>query len=496
MSPELITAVPLCRNLPSPPGVALRIIALAQDPDADLATAATLIALDPALSARVLRLSNSALFANRRRSENLQQAINKLGLHPTLQLALGFSLMTNLRGGSAPHAEHERIWRRSLIAAVACRALGDALGVKKPDDWLLAGLIQDIGALYLMQHHPAQYQPIIQAAAGDNAQLLALEQAQLGADHARIGAELAHHWDLPEHLVQAIALSETAPGDSLHSLHRCVYGAGQLADIWLDTQADHDQARQLELLGQRIALPAPALETTLARIKELLPDMASAFDATLCTPQHIEALLEQAREVTQLRQLVAHQEAETLRERADTLERHAIELSTMAHRDALTGTINRGHFEHSLAAAFDLANLQQRPLSLAFIDLDDFKKINDRHGHLVGDDVLKGVAQHLKACVRTVDTVARFGGEEFVIIFPDTPLTGAQATIERVLQHLAQQPVAHVEGTPLHVTFSAGIACHHALAPFSTPHTLLDAADRALYRCKDQGRNRVGIHQS
>lgn len=191
MSPELITAVPLCRNLPSPPGVALRIIALAQDPDADLATAATLIALDPALSARVLRLSNSALFANRRRSENLQQAINKLGLHPTLQLALGFSLMTNLRGGSAPHAEHERIWRRSLIAAVACRALGDALGVKKPDDWLLAGLIQDIGALYLMQHHPAQYQPIIQAAAGDNAQLLALEQAQLGADHARIGAELA-----------------------------------------------------------------------------------------------------------------------------------------------------------------------------------------------------------------------------------------------------------------------------------------------------------------
>lgn len=495
MSSELITAAPLCRNLPSPPGIALRILALAQDPDADLGRAAELIALDPALSARVLRLSNSALFASRRRSENLQQAINKLGLHPTLQLALGFSLLTDLRGGSPPHAEHEQIWRRSLIAAMACRALGEALGVNKPDELLLAGLIQDIGSLLLMQHHSARYLPITHQAGGDNQRLLALERAELGADHAAIGAELARQWDLPAYLVDAIANSETAPASGADPIQQCVYASGPLADIWLGNTPEQAHQHAQQALAHSLGLDSDALAAVIARTSELLPEAASAFDTTLCTPEYIHDLLEQAREVSQLRELLAAQEAEVLRERSDTLERHAIELSSMANRDALTGAINRGHFEQTLRDAFELANLQQRPLAVAFIDLDDFKKINDRHGHLVGDDVLKAVARHFRDSVRSVDTVARFGGEEFVVIFPDTPLAGARATIERVLSGLSTQPATHIDGQALHVTFSAGIACHLPEQPFANAHALLDAADRALYQSKDQGRNRVGIHQ-
>ena len=92
MSPELNAALSLCRNLPSPPGIAIRIIELAQDPETDIATAADAIAMDMALSARMLRIANSPLYASRRRIENLGQALTMLGLNATLQLALGFSL--------------------------------------------------------------------------------------------------------------------------------------------------------------------------------------------------------------------------------------------------------------------------------------------------------------------------------------------------------------------------------------------------------------------
>src|SRR5690606_28663623 len=91
MSPELITTLSLCRNLPSPPAVAMRIIQLAQDPEADIGTVADVIALDTALSARMMRIANSPLYASRRRIENLGQALTMLGLNATLQLALGFT---------------------------------------------------------------------------------------------------------------------------------------------------------------------------------------------------------------------------------------------------------------------------------------------------------------------------------------------------------------------------------------------------------------------
>lgn len=494
MSPELTRAIPQCNNLPTPTGIAARIIALAQDPDAELGAATRLIGQDPALSVRILRLANSPLFASRRRSENLQQAINKLGLHPTLQLALGFKLLGNLQGSSQVQQQHDQLWRRSLIAAIACRALGETLRVNKPDELLLAGLIQDIGALFLLQQQPAAYCSLLEQARGDNRQLLTLEQQALGSNHALLGAELARHWDLPGYLIQAIADSELPP-DGEPGITRCVQLSGPLADLWLDPDNPEATHRLLPALASNHNIAREHLDAILARMQQLLPEAAWLFDTPLSTPAHIQALLEQARDVSELRQLRMAQEAEVLRERSDVLERRANELSSMANRDALTGTINRGHFDQCLSAAFDTANAQQRPLSIAFIDLDDFKKINDRHGHLTGDDVLKAVAAHLKRHVRTLDTVARYGGEEFVIIFPDTPLEGARATIDRVLRRLWAQPVAEVDGQPLHVSFSAGIACHQPAAPFASAHALLDAADRALYRSKGQGRNQVAIHQ-
>ena len=125
MPPELTAALALCRNLPSPPGIALRIIELAQDPEADIATAADIIAIDMALSARMLRIANSPLYASRRRIENLGQALTMLGLNATISLALGFTVTQGLTGGSGEgHDLRQRAWKRSILSALAASQLG------------------------------------------------------------------------------------------------------------------------------------------------------------------------------------------------------------------------------------------------------------------------------------------------------------------------------------------------------------------------------------
>ena len=128
---------------------------------------------------------------------------------------------------------------------------------------------------------------------------------------------------------------------------------------------------------------------------------------------------------------------------------------------------------------------------MAFIDLDDFKKINDAHGHLTGDEVLRAFAGKLQGQLRHSDTVARFGGEEFVALLPNTSETVALDVIRRVLANIVATPMAELEGGPLFVTFSAGVATQGGYERFADVQDLLRAADDVLYRSKNLGRNRV-----
>jgi diguanylate cyclase len=125
------------------------------------------------------------------------------------------------------------------------------------------------------------------------------------------------------------------------------------------------------------------------------------------------------------------------------------------------------------------------PLSVLFMDLDEFKRVNDEHGHLTGDEVLRLVAQTLRSDVRYVDTASRYGGEEFVLLLPNTDLEGARAVFERMRDDLAG---ATKEKLGFAVTMSAGAI---EAREGSTAADLLAAADEAMYRAKRQGKNRL-----
>jgi diguanylate cyclase (GGDEF)-like protein len=165
----------------------------------------------------------------------------------------------------------------------------------------------------------------------------------------------------------------------------------------------------------------------------------------------------------------------------------ARQLERLSAHDDLTGIFNRRHFGATMDHAFDHSNRYQRPLSVAIIDVDRFKDINDSFGHQVGDAVLTEVAKRFSGSVRSSDYLARYGGEEFVVLLPETQLDDA-VTFGEKLRVAVPVPIA--EGRTLPVTVSVGTASL-AHTPFNSPSEMIAAADQALYRAKRNGRNRV-----
>ncbi len=162
----------------------------------------------------------------------------------------------------------------------------------------------------------------------------------------------------------------------------------------------------------------------------------------------------------------------------------------MATIDTLTGVSNRKVFSDRLKAEFSKAQRYNRPMGLIMIDLDHFKSINDRFGHASGDSVLKEVARRLSENIRKSDLLARFGGEEFAIILPETDLDES-ARIAEKLRRCMVEPGFIADGNEFSVTISAGVASYQADA--SDEGVLFSRADRRLYDAKHRGRNQVLI---
>ena len=169
-------------------------------------------------------------------------------------------------------------------------------------------------------------------------------------------------------------------------------------------------------------------------------------------------------------------------------------LCELSSRDPLTGLANRRHFELMLAGEVDRVARAGEPALVLMIDIDHFKKVNDAHGHPAGDEVLKHVAHTLQDCIRPMDTVARFGGEEFAMILPNCPPSFAQAVAERIRIRVQSMTIPISPSDTVRVTVSLG----GAFAPQwvrSSALLWVERADQQLYRAKSEGRNRACLEQ-
>jgi diguanylate cyclase (GGDEF)-like protein len=167
------------------------------------------------------------------------------------------------------------------------------------------------------------------------------------------------------------------------------------------------------------------------------------------------------------------------------------EVKSLAIRDGLTGLYNYRHFREVLAHQAEVSRRYGWPLSLLFLDIDNFKAVNDTWGHPEGDLVLKALANFLQTHVRQADVLCRYGGEEFVALLPQTSWVQAHHLAERLREGIAQTPIP-LSGGDIHITVSIGGATRTA---GMDDHDLVKAADAALYKAKQSGRNRVCGHE-
>jgi two-component system cell cycle response regulator len=182
------------------------------------------------------------------------------------------------------------------------------------------------------------------------------------------------------------------------------------------------------------------------------------------------------------------------RVRAALKAQHALSrLEQRAHLDGLTGLANRGVLEDQLLREWDACHRRGVPLAVVIIDLDHFKAINDRFGHVAGDEVLRQTARTLALSVRSSDLVARYGGEEFVVVSPDCPLAAAITLAQRFRAGLAEQTIFGYSND-LMVTTSVGIAA--ADWTKGCPTELIRQADEALYQAKRSGRDAIWVYDS
>ncbi|WP_076591577.1 GGDEF domain-containing protein [Herminiimonas arsenitoxidans] len=185
--------------------------------------------------------------------------------------------------------------------------------------------------------------------------------------------------------------------------------------------------------------------------------------------------------------IAARKDVEDAEARIHNLELQLEQMSELVREDQLTGSLNRRGLDDVLEREMARADRRASPLCIAMLDLDDFKKINDKYGHTAGDEALIHLVRVIKETLRSMDMIARFGGEEFLIVLPDTSMEEAIQTITRLQRELTKQIFMH-NHTRLLMTFSAGVALRNEK---EDQPSMIKRADAALYKAKKAGKNRV-----
>jgi diguanylate cyclase (GGDEF)-like protein len=489
---QLLKRLEMCTTLPSPPAVAMRILELSRDPDVDIGKVANVVIMDPALTAKILRIANSPTYALRRKTENLRQAIMLLGLNGTLTMALSFSLAASMHNNACQGFDYNLFWRRSLAAATCARRLSVAAGIGAGEETFLAGLLQDIGMLTLDKLEPEFYNDL-GVDQSDHNMLQNLEREKLGADHAAIGGWLLQKWNLPETLQYAVAASHNLQYLDSRNEHfsyaLCVALSGLLTDSILQDDDGRALMPVLDLVRENLAIDDGTLSDLPATLNEDFMEIASLFETDLTDYSFSDALIDQAKETILLRSLQTNQQSDKYQEDAEVLETRARTLEEKARRDGLTGLYNRAYLDDRIEREYRMAVEHDWPLVVMFVDLDHFKGVNDTHGHQVGDYIIRAAADMLVACTRDTDIVARYGGEEFVIILPGCQEKTAHVVSERLINAFREERHPVQDGSEITVTTSIGLAIMDECRTFTSTEEMLGAADKAVYAAKDQGRN-------
>jgi diguanylate cyclase (GGDEF)-like protein len=413
-------------------------------------------------------------------------------------MALSFSLTSDLpRKADDPAFDYFDFWRRSLTMAVAGRALARLVRSPSGDEAFLCGLLGRLGQLVMARCIPGEYGRILERSEGELPSG-ALEQQLLGYDFHQIGAGLLRSWELPGVIVEAIRHwgdPERSPDPAGRDLARLL----NLSDITAAVICTSRKGSALRSLHERATeycgISEQEIDAFIVSLEADVTAMAEMLNVDVDRDSY-QGILDRARmEMVQI-SLGTAAALEQTSSRAAELERANQALADEASTDKLTGIANRARFDKILERVVEarLAGDSDQALGVLIIDVDHFKRFNDSHGHQVGDEVLKLVAECLKAATRGTDLAARYGGEEFVVVVANTSLDILETIAERIRTRIEGASLEH-QDVALSVTASIGGSCVKRVHGKADGTALVALADANLYEAKRAGRNRCVCRQ-
>ena len=503
------------------PAVAMKVLELTENAKVDTLALKQCLETDPALTGKVLRVVNSSVYGLSREVSDLNQALALLGTKPLKLLVLGFSLPAGLFEGIVGDVLL-RYWRHTLVKAVAAREIAETFWRRAGDEPFIAGLLQDLGALLLIQELGEPYVRFLEEVRGHNVEIADLERESLGFEHTQLTARLLHHWKLPATLVQAVLLSD-APASEENTAATAIRQILRLAELVACLLADGQEdalALLLEEGHDSCGLRRSAVEELVAGLEEKVGQLADTLNVDLAGGTDYRELLEAAHArlvgvaeevagdlvgaaaatggengpmadiLASLAKAAAGVSEYTPDAQMETSPPDVAEVSSApsdsrlsARESAASATIAPARLSAYVATAAAACRQIRCPMSIMLVEMNKPESLAlalGRHGFLqvrsqIGE-ACRNVEHEQRACLP-------YGEIGFLVILSDCERQTAVRIGQALIQTIRGQ--AGAGGAPVGV--SVGVASV-SLPPVNfDPDLMLESADRCLYGARSSG---------
>lgn len=467
-------------DLPSPPGVALRLLELYNQDDVNISELAQVIQVDPVLSSKLIDYCNSPILARPRKTSSVDQAVVALGLRAVKMIGLSFSLIQTVPEKESEF-DYDEFWNKSLATAIAARTICSHHQGDKETVFLM-GLMLNIGQMAMAHVLGHEYTEMINEARQQGVSVTELEMEKWSADHYELGARMLESWKFPTELTDVIRNFKVGE-DSADENTKILQVAQHMANMLFSGEIQIEQIDAVKIEAHdKLGMALPVFDELFNESVAYWTEYAKVLSFDCSNAITFEQLESKARRKITEMSMGLHVENSQIKE-------ENAQLQTSSLIDALTGLKNRRAYDVEAQAELERCARTENSFVMMVLDLDHFKSINDTYGHAAGDLILVRVAEALVDHARKYDSVYRIGGEEFVIILAECTADVAATVADRFRAAIENLSI-EFEGNMIPVTVSVGVSFCDGTQSLVN---IFKHADKLLYQAKAQGRNQCCV---